>query len=114
MRSQSDRPAPRVRTAQSAGSAAVRMTVADARQRQIARQGKPNARLAPREVDAHCTPDAAGAALLAQAMARLSLSARAYHRILKVARTIADHAGTDTIGAPHIAEAIGYRRFDRI
>jgi magnesium chelatase family protein len=96
------------------GSAAVRKTVADARQRQIARQGKPNARLAPREVDAHCTPDAAGAALLAQAMARVSLSARAYHRILKVGRTIADHAGTDTIGAPHIAEAIGYRRFDRI
>ena len=79
-----------------------------------ARQGKPNARLAPREVDAHCTPDAAGAALLAQAMARLSLSARAYHRILKVARTIADYADINAIGAPHIAEAIGYRRFDRI
>ena len=46
----------------------------------------------PREIEAHCQPDAAGAALLAQAMARLSLSARAYHRILKVARTIADLA----------------------
>ena len=88
--------------------------VAAARERQFARQGKLNARLAPREVDAHCAPDAAGAALLAQAMARLSLSARAYHRILKVARTIADYAATDAIGAPHIAEAIGYRRFDRI
>ena len=96
------------------GSVAVRKFVADARQRQQTRQGKPNARLAPREVDAHCTPDAAGAALLAQAMARLSLSARAYHRILKVARTIADCAESARIGAPHIAEAIGYRRFDRI
>ena len=59
-------------------------------------------------------PDAAGAALLAQAMARLSLSARAYHRILKVARTAADLAGTATIAAPHVAEAVAYRRFDRM
>ena len=92
----------------------MRKSVAEARQRQHHGKGKPNARLAPREVDAHCTPDAAGAALLAQAMARLSLSARAYHRILKVARTIADCAESRRIGAPHIAEAIGYRRFDRI
>ena len=56
----------------------------------------------------------AGAALLAQAMARLSLSARAYHRILKVARTIADLAECAAIGAPHVAEAVGYRRFDRM
>ena len=47
-------------------------------------------------------------------MARLSLSARAYHRILKVARTIADLADCATVGAPHVAEAIGYRRFDRL
>ena len=68
----------------------------------------------PREIEAHCVPDAAGATLLAQAMARLSLSARAYHRILKVARTIADFAGAAAIGAPHVAEAVSYRRFDRI
>ena len=51
-------------------------------------------------------PDAAGAALLAQAMARLSLSARAYHRMLKVARTIADLAASAAIAAPHVAEAV--------
>jgi magnesium chelatase family protein len=46
-------------------------------------------------------------------MARLSLSARAYHRILKVARTIADIAGSAAIASPHIAEAVAYRRFER-
>jgi len=92
---------------------AVRARVEMARRTQLARQGKTNARLTPAEVAAHCVPDAAGQALLAQAMARLSLSARAYHRVLKVARTIADLAGTTTIVAPHVAEAVGYRRFDR-
>ena len=72
-----------------------------------------NARLPPREVDVHCAPDAEGAALLAQAMTRLSLSARAYHRVLKVARTIADLAGDATVRSAHVAEAIGYRRFER-
>jgi magnesium chelatase family protein len=52
--------------------------------------------------------------LLAQAMARLSLSARAYHRILKVARTIADLDGSAGISAPHVTEASAYRRFDRM
>jgi len=93
---------------------AVRALVTAARERALARQGKVNARLGPREVEAHCAPDAAGATLLARAMARLSLSARAYHRILKVARTIADLAAADTICAPHVAEAIGYRRLDRL
>ena len=95
-------------------SAEVQARVAAARARQTARQGKPNARLAPREIDAHCAPDAPGIALLAQAMARLSLSARAYHRILKVARTIADLADSVSIAAPHVAEAVAYRRFDRM
>jgi magnesium chelatase family protein len=94
-------------------SAAVRAQVAASRHLQLARQGKPNARLAPREVEAHCIPAPAGALVLAQAMARLSLSARAYHRVLKVARTIADLDGAAAIGAPHVAEAVGYRRFDR-
>jgi magnesium chelatase family protein len=95
-------------------SAALCARASRARERQEARQGRSNARLVPRDIEVHCAPDAAGAALLAQAMARLSLSARAYHRILKVARTIADLADSVTIGAPHVAEAIGYRRFDRM
>jgi magnesium chelatase family protein len=92
----------------------VRRDVTAARARQVARQGKPNARLGPREVESYCQPGVAGAALLAQAMARLSLSARAYHRILKVARTIADLGDRRDIAAPHVAEAVAYRRFDRI
>ena len=95
-------------------SAGVRADVTAARALQMARQGKPNARLVSREIEAHCHPDTTGAALLAQAMARLSLSARAYHRILKVARTIADLAGSSIIAAPHIGEAVAYRRFDRM
>ena len=94
-------------------SAKVREDVTAARERQLSRQGKPNARLASREIDTHCAPDAVGAALLAQAMARLSFSARAYHRILKVARTIADLGGAASVAAPHVAEAVGYRRFER-
>ena len=95
-------------------SEAARRKVTAARARQSSRQGKANARLGPREVDTYCQPGAAGAALLAQAMARLSLSARAYHRILKVARTIADLADSRDVTATHVAEAVAYRRFDRI
>jgi magnesium chelatase family protein len=95
-------------------SSAIRAEATRARTRQMERQGKPNARLGPREIEMHCSPDTAGAALLAQAMARLSLSARAYHRILKVARSIADLADAATIGAAHVGEAVGYRRFDRL
>jgi len=91
-------------------SAGVRERVQRAREIQIDRQGKANALLTPEEIDRHCLPDCAGAQLLKQAMARLDLSARAYHRILKVARTVADLAGTAHIGGPHVAEAIHYRR----
>ena len=95
-------------------SSEVRGQVAAASARQVARQGVANARLGPAELERHCLPDPEGAKLLAQAMSRLSLSARGYHRILKVARTIADLAASDKITTSHIAEAIGYRRFDRI
>ena len=91
-------------------SATVRARVTAARAVQIERQGKPNALLGPDEIDHHARPDEAGAQLLKQAMARLALTARAYHRILKVARSIADLAGMKQINSAHVAEAIHYRR----
>ena len=91
-------------------SATVRARVEQAISVQTTRQQKPNARLTPAEVEACCKPDEAGGALLKQALSRLDLSARAWHRILKVARTIADLAGSNEIRAPHVAEAIQYRR----
>ena len=94
-------------------SAAVRERVAAARSRQLARQGKPNAALAAREMDRHCVPDAAGATVLRQAVGRLGLSARGYHRVLKIASSIADLAGAPRLARVHVAEAIQYRRFDR-
>jgi magnesium chelatase family protein len=90
-------------------TASVRRRVVAARNRQLQRQGKPNARLMPKEVAVHCATDGAGSALLAQAAARMALSARAYHRVLKVARTIADLADAPRIESRHIAEAVGYR-----
>jgi magnesium chelatase family protein len=84
-----------------------------ARQHALTRQNKPNAQLTVSEIDALCAPDAQGAALLQQAISRLNLSARAYHRVLKVARTIADLAGDEDILSPHIAEAVQYRRMGR-
>ncbi len=91
-------------------SAAVRERVARARAAQLDRQAVPNARLEPGRVGELCAPDEPGAALLQQAMARLNLSARAYHRVLRVARTLADLAGAARPGAAHVAEAIQYRR----
>lgn len=91
-------------------SDAVRNRVIAARDRQLERQGKPNAALASGEIDALCAPDEAGAKLLSAALVRLKLSARAYHRVLKLARTVADLAGAARIASPHVAEAIHYRR----
>src|SRR6266705_2161003 len=94
-------------------SSQVRERVERARGRQLERQGKDNTRLSPREVERLCALEDKAGALLKQAIARLHLSARAYHRVLKLARTIADLAGELTIGVAHVAEAIQYRRFDR-
>ena len=91
-------------------SAKVRARVAAAADLQTARQGKPNSRLEVADIDRHCRPDAAAEKLLRQAIERLNLSARAYHRVLKVARTIADLAAVEAISATHVAEAIQYRR----
>ena len=93
-------------------SAVIRNRVEAARLQQRARQGKANAQLAGPEIEQHCTPDDAGMTLLRQAMARLNLSARAYHRILKVARSIADLAGANAVQSQHIAEALRYRRHE--
>jgi magnesium chelatase family protein len=94
-------------------SAAIRERVGTARERQLQRQGKPNALLAVKEIDEHCSGDAQAVELARQAIGRLGLSARAYHRILKVARTIADLAGAATVASAHVAEAVQYRRFEK-
>jgi magnesium chelatase family protein len=94
-------------------SDAVRARVEVAYRRQLERQGKPNSKLSTREIDTHCVSDESGATLLKQAISRLGLSARAYHRVLKVARSIADLAGERPITGGQIAEAIQFRRFDR-
>jgi magnesium chelatase family protein len=99
-----------VRHADGETSAAVAVRVERAFSAQLERQGKPNSQLSPNDIDRHCHPDNAGDQLLRTAMARLNWSARAYHRVLKVARTIADLAGAEHIGQPHVAEAVQYRR----
>ena len=72
-----------------------------------------NAQMTPKLVREYCVLDAAGDKLLSYAMDKMGLSARAYDRILKVARTIADLDGSDAIQVVHISEAIGYRSLDR-
>jgi len=95
-------------------SSAVRTRVEAARGRQRDRlRGTAlyaNADMGPTEVREYCRLDTAGKSLIKAAMAQLGLSARAYHRILKLARTVADLAGAEEIAAPHLAEALQYRR----
>ena len=99
-------------------SAGMRDRVVAARARQLARFGGrggvfANAQMGSRDVRAHCRLESGGEALLRAAMRKLALSARAWHRVLRLARTIADLEGVDTIATGHVAEAIQYRTVDR-
>ncbi|MEJ5348892.1 MAG: YifB family Mg chelatase-like AAA ATPase [Desulfosoma sp.] len=98
-------------------SRVVRQRVMAARERQRARFGKTgiyaNAAMGPKDVERYCAIDSKGKRLLHEAMDTLHLSARAYHRILKVARTIADLEGSDTVYTHHLLEAVQYRTLDR-
>lgn len=91
-------------------SAVVAERVAQAHARQLARQGEPNAHLSGRQLDLHCSPTATAGQFLQQASTRLGWSARSYHRVLKLARTVADLAQADMIDVGHVAEAIQLRR----
>jgi magnesium chelatase family protein len=99
-------------TSVSESSLTIRTRVNRARDLQMMRQGKTNAALGTQEVETFCQPDDAGLILLKTAITKLNLSARAYHRILKLARTIADVADSPGVRSSHIAEAIQYRRSD--
>ena len=98
-------------------SAGIRGRVLGARARQRERLGGAgifsNASMTPRLIRRHCRLGAEGERLLEAAMTRLGLSARAYDRILKVSRTIADLEGHEEIQPAHVAEAVGYRSLDR-
>jgi magnesium chelatase family protein len=98
-------------TSESTATVAARVRVA--RERALARQGAPNAWLTTAQLVEHAPLDAAADQLLAQAASRFRLSARACHRVMKVARTIADLAGTDVLRTEHVAEALDCRRLER-
>lgn len=105
-------------TAPGESSQEIRKRVIAARAIQNARFSKEkdvhcNAQMSSRLIAKYATPDAEGLKILRDAMTRLDMSARAYDRILKVARTIADLDGSDNVLTPHIAEAINYRNLDR-
>jgi magnesium chelatase family protein len=98
-------------------SADIRARVLAARARQRARLGRGparvNARMTGRQVARHCAVGPDGRRLLGQAVDRLSLSARGHERVLKVARTIGDLAGSEEIRLEHVAEALQYRGLER-
>jgi magnesium chelatase family protein len=100
-------------------SATVAARVAAARDRQAARftahpEVRVNADAEGRLLEEIATPDAEGRSLLAQVAERFQLSARGYHRVLRVARTIADLAGSESVRQPHVAEAVSFRLASQI
>ncbi len=100
------------------GSAAVAGRVEAARRSQLARFKQraglyANGQMNARDVRMYCDADETGLSLLRSAMVRFGLSARTFHRVLKIARTIADLAESETIRSAHIAEAVQYRGLDR-
>jgi magnesium chelatase family protein len=94
-------------------SATIQARVVAAHTLALTRNGKPNAHLSAAEVKQFCPLSEQGYQLLEQAMERFGLSHRAYHRILKLSRTIADLAASSTIEISHLSEAISYRKLDR-
>ncbi|MDF5014249.1 YifB family Mg chelatase-like AAA ATPase [Vibrio parahaemolyticus] len=92
----------------------VKERVSLARESMLNRNGKVNALLGSREIEAFCPLQKSDAEFLETALHRLGLSIRAYHRIIKVARTIADLDGAEQIERSHLAEALGYRAMDRL
>lgn len=95
-------------------SAEVRSKILKVRAIQLTRRGKVNAYLTSKEIEQDCHLKQDDALFLENALTKLGLSVRAYHRILKVARTIADLYEQPQISRPHIAEALGYRAMDRL
>ena len=92
----------------------MRARVIQAHQLQLNRCGKTNAQLSSKEVEKYCKLQKPDQLFLQQAVEKLGLSLRTYHRVLKVARTIADLAHCSDISRAHLAEALNYRAFDRM
>ena len=83
--------------------------VLKAQERQLKRQGKRNGDLSLKETESRCRPSPEGVGLLKDAVDRLGLSARGFHRVMRVARTLADMEDVPHVGMSHIAEAVQYR-----
>jgi magnesium chelatase family protein len=94
-------------------SSQIRERVTSTREQQLKRQGKANAQLASSELAMHCVLQPSDRMFLDQAINQLRLSSRAHHRILKVARTIADLSEQESINRQHLSEALSYRAMER-